>query len=439
MNLIRKKHISRRTVLRGVGATVALPFLDAMVPAGVALAQTAAAPKPRLGYFYLPHGAIMERWTPTGEGTDFAMSDILEPLSPFRDYLTVISNLDNASAVSSAVHAITPGTWLSCAPPRRSHAPLVATTVDQIFARQIGQDTKQPSIEGAVEPRGGDSACDGTYGCSVGNTISFRDPTTPLPMEHNSRKFFSRLFGRGATEAEREKIAEDFRSLLDMVAGEAGNLRRDLGAADRVVLDNYLESVREIERRVNLAEAEDLTQYDLPELPAGVPNIDEHLRLMLDMMVVAYQANITRVASLMMAAEVSNTAYTHLGISEAFHPLSHHAGNPVSIDRLAVIQRYHSEVFANFLEKLSQIQDGENTILENAMFLYGGNMSNSNAHDHYPLPTLVVGKGAGRIKGGQHLVYPDRTPLANLHLTMLQRAGIEMDSFGDSTGAFAEL
>ena len=439
MMVIRKKHISRRTVLRGLGVTVALPFLDAMVPASTALAQTAAASKPRLGYFYLPHGAIMERWTPTGEGRDFALSPILEPLAPFRDYLTVVSNLDNASAVSSAVHAITPGTWLSCVPPRRSHAPFVGQTADQLAALHIGQDTKQPSIEASVEPRGGDSACDGTYGCSVGNTISFRDPTTPLPMEHSPRKFFQRLFGRGATEAERERIANDFRSILDMVSEEAGGLKQQLGAADRVVLDSYLQSVREIERRVDLAEAEDLTQYDLPDLPAGVPNIDEHLRLMLDMMVVGYQANITRVASLMMAAEVSNTAYTHLGISEAFHPLSHHANNPVSIDRLAVIQRYHSEAFAAFLEKLSQIQDGEGTILDNAIFLYGGNMSNSNAHDHYPLPTLVAGKGCGKIKGGQHLVYPARTPLANLHLTLLQRAGVPVETFGDSTGAFAEI
>ncbi len=437
--VIRKRHISRRMMLRGVGAAVALPFLDAMVPAGVALAKTAAAPRPRMGFFYLPHGAVMDRWTPATEGRDFAFSPILEPLERHREHLTVVSNLDNANAVSSAVHAITPGTWLSCAAPRRSHAPHVGTTIDQIAAQHIGQDTPMPSIEAAVEPRGGDSACDGTYGCSVGNTISFRNPTTPLPMEHSPRRFFTTLFGRGETREARARIADDFRSVLDMVAGETGALKRDLGAADRATLDNYLDSVREIERRVDLTEAEDLTRFDLPELPAGVPNIQEHLRLMFDMIAIGYEANITRVASLMMAAEVSNTAYTHLGISEAFHPLSHHAGNRGQMDKLVVIQRYHSEVFADFLDKMANISDGENTVLDNAIFLYGGNMSDSNAHNHYPLPILVAGKGAGTIRGNQHLVYDERTPLANLHVTLMQRAGIPMESFADSTGPFSEV
>ncbi len=436
---IRKKHLSRRTMLQGVGAAVSLPFLEAMVPAGTALAQTAAAPKPRMGYFYLPHGAIMDRWTPETAGRDYVMPEILSPMERHRAYLTVVSNLDNKSAVSSAVHAITPGTWLSCAPPRRSHAPYVGTTADQVAAAHIGQDTKQPSVEAAIEARGGDSACDGTYGCSVGNTISFRNPTTPLPMEYSPRKFFATLFGRGATKDERDEIAEDFRSVLDMIGGEAKTLKRDLGAQDRVVLDNYLDSVREIERRVAMVEQEDLTQYDLPDLPTGVPDFDQRLNLMFDMIAIGYQANVTRVATMMMAAEVSNTAYTHIDIADAFHPLSHHQNKRPNMDKLVILQRYHMQRFAEFLDKLAEMPDGEGSVLDNAIFLYGGNMSNSNAHDHYPLPITVVGKGAGTIKGGQHLVYPERTPLANLHLTLLQKAGVPIESFGDSDGVLSEV
>lgn len=436
---ITKKHLSRRHLLRAAGTSVALPFLDAMVPAATALAQTAAAPKPRMGFFYLPHGAIMRDWTPDSVGRDFELKPILKPFEPFRDQLTIVSGLGNKPAVSSAVHAITPGTWLSCAAPRRSHAPFGGTTADQIAAKLIGQDTALPSIEVAAEEKGGSAACDGTYGCSFGNTISFSSPTTPLPMEFSPKKFFAKLFGEGRNDTERAMIANDYQSLLDMVAAETNTLRKSLGATDRAMLDNYLDSVREIERRVQNLESRDLSMYELPELPSGIPDFDDRLNLMFDMIALAYQANMTRVVSFMMAAEVSNQAYNHIGIPDAFHPLSHHNNTPASLDKLSKLQTWHSEVIARFLGKLQAIPDGENNLLENSIFLYGSNMSNSNAHDHFPLPSVVLGRGAGSIKGGQHLKYDDHTPLANLLLTLLQRAGMPLEQHGDSTGSFAEV
>ncbi|MGA0804903.1 MAG: DUF1552 domain-containing protein [Pseudohongiellaceae bacterium] len=436
---ITRKHLSRRHLLRAAGTSIALPFLDAMVPAATALAQTAAAPKPRMGFFYLPHGAIMRDWTPDAVGKDFELKSILRPFEPFRDQLTIVSGLGNKPAVSSAVHAITPGTWLSCAPPRRSHAPFGGITADQVAAQYIGQDTALPSIEVATEEKGGSAACDGTYGCSFGNTIAFSSATTPLPMEYSPKKFFAKLFGEGRNDAERAMIADDYQSLLDMVASEANTLKKSLGASDRAMLDNYLDSVREIERRVQNLESRDLSVYELPELPAGIPNFDERISLMFDMIALAYQANMTRVVSFMMAAEVSNQAYNHIGIPDAFHPLSHHNNAAASLDKLSKLQTWHSEVIARFLGKLQAIPDGENNLLENSIFLYGSNMSNSNNHDHFPLPSIVLGRGAGAIKGGQHLKYDDHTPLANLLLTLLQRAGVPVEQHGDSTGTFAEV
>ena len=350
--------------------------------------------------------------------------------------MTVVSGLDNKPARSSAVHAITPGTWLSCTPPRRSSAPFGGVTADQVAAQHIGQDTAFPSIEVAAEEKGGSAACDGTYGCSHGNTISFSNPSSPLPMEYSTKKFFAKLFGEGASDQERAMIANDYKSLLDMVREEAGTLKRSLGAADQVRLDAYLDSVREIERRVHNNESRDLSIYELPEIPVGIPNFDEQIKLLFDMIALSFQANMTRVVSFMMAAEVSNQAYPHIGIPDAFHPLSHHNNNPASLNKLAQLQTWHSQMIADFLGKLALLPDGENTVLQNSIFLYGSNMSNSNAHDHYPLPTVVLGGGAGKIKGNQHLKFDNHEPLANLLLTLLQRADIPVESHGDSTGTF---
>lgn len=436
---ITKKHLPRRALLRGLGAAMSLPFLEAMVPACTALAATVAAPKARMGFFYLPHGAIMDQWTPDATGSNFELKEILKPLAAYKKQMTIVSGLGNKPAESSAVHAITPGTWLSCVAPERSHAPNGGITADQIAAQVIGQNTPLPSLEVATEAQGGAAACDGTYGCSYGNTIAFRTPNLPLPMEASPRRLFKKLFGQGQTPEERLMVQNDYVSILDMVQSEAEALKKQLGAQDRVRLDGYLDSVREIERRVMLTAERDDTNYDTPELPVGVLGFDQQLRIMFDMIALAYQIDQTRVASFMMAAEVSNQAYTHVGISDAFHPLSHHNNNPASIAKLVTLQAYHSTVFADFLKKLSEMNEGEGSVLDNSIFLYGSNMSNSDRHNHFPLPSLVIGGGAGALKGNQHLKYEDRTPLANLLLTLLRRADIAVDAIGDSTGELAEV
>jgi len=435
---IFKKHLSRRTFLRGAGVAVGLPFLDAMVPAWTAIAQTAASPKPRMGFMYLPHGAIMEAWTPATEGAGFELSPILKPLAAFQKQLTIVSQLQNKGAIAPPVHALQPGTWLSCVLPEMGQDPHGGVTADQIAAAHIGQDTPLPSIEVATEGRGGSGACDRSYGCSYGNTISFRTPTTPLPMESDPKKLFERLFGQGDTAQERKAIAKQYSSILDLVSQEAADLQRSLDGPDRARLGDYLESVREIERRVQKMEAQDLTSLDLPDVPVG-PNFDQRLNLMFDMIALAYQANLTRVFTYMMAGEGSNVTYNHIGVSDAFHPLSHHQNDKAKKDRLIKIQTYHSQVFAKFLDKLSKMPDGDGSVLDHSILLYGSNMSNSNAHDEYPLPTIVVGGGAGKIKGNQHLRYPDKTPLANLLRTLLDRAGVPVEKFGDSTGVFSEV
>jgi hypothetical protein len=445
---ITKKHLSRRTFLRASGVSIGLPLLSAMVPAGTVLSQTAAAAKPRLGFFYLPHGAIMDntthgsemnRWTPDVVGRDFDLKPILEPFTPLKQHMTVVSRLGNKPAESSSVHAIIPGTWLSCVHPQPSQSPNAGISVDQIAARHIGQETPLPSLELATEERGGTSGCDGTFGCSYSRTISFRTPTTPLPMEADPGKVFAKIFGRGNTAAEREEISRTFTSVLDMVTAEVAHLERGLGAADKAIVADYLDSVREIERRVELLGARDLSGVDVPEIPVAVPDFDGRLRLMFDLLAVAYQTNMTRIATFMMAAEVSNTPYPHIGVPDAFHPLSHHAENKQSMEKLAIVQRYHSDVFAGFLTKLASLPDGDGgSMLDNSIFLYGSNMSNSNKHDSFPLPTVVFGHGGG-IKGHQHLKYADRTPIANLLFTMMLRAGVPVESVGDSTGDFAEV
>jgi hypothetical protein len=366
------------------------------------------------------------------------LKPILEPFAPHRKYLTVVSGLGNRTAESPAVHAIHPGTWLTCVAPPRSQTPNGGVSIDQIAARHIGQETPLPSLELATEERGGSGGCDGTYGCSYSRTISFRTPTTPLPMEADPAKVFEKIFGRGTTDAERAAIASDFSSVLDLVTAEIKDLERGLGAEDRVMVNDYLDSVRELERRIQLLGARDLSNVEMPEVPVASPAFDERLKLMFDLLAVAYQTNMTRIATFMMAAEVSNMSYAHIGVPDAFHPLSHHAENKPAMEKLAQVQRYHSEVFADFLAKLAAIPDGDaGTMLDSSILLYGSNMSNSNQHDSFPLPLLVFGGANGAVKGNQHLRYPDRTPIANLHYTLMLRAGVPVDRIGDSTGELA--
>jgi hypothetical protein len=438
---ITRRYISRRAVLRGAGAAIALPFLDAMVPAATAFAATAAAAKPRLGFFYFPHGAIMDKWTPAGSGTDFELGQILQPLQPFREHLTVVSNIGNKPGESRAVHALVPATWLSCVHPKESLSPDMAPTVDQIAAEKIGQDTSWPSLEVATaQGQGQGSACERGYGCAFSGTLSFRNASTPLPIESNPRQLFLRLFGQGDTARERQYLARQTNSLLDMIAEETNQLSRTLGPQDRATLDDYLSSVREVERRVNNNAHSDVARMQLPEVPGATSqNFDEHLAVMFDLMALAYQGNLTRIQTFMIAPEVSEQTYNHIGVPDAFHALSHHANDEAKKARLVQIQRYHTQQFARFLTKLAEMREGDGTMLDHSLFLYGSNMSNSNAHNQYPLPTAVIGRAGGKVKGGQHLDFPQRTPLANVLLTMLQRTGVDVASVGDSTGAIAQM
>jgi hypothetical protein len=436
--LVTKKHLSRRTVLRGLGVSVSLPLLDAMIPAGTALAQTAAAPKPKLGFFYLPHGAVMDRWKPAATGRAFELPQILEPFEPFKGDMTIVSGLRNQAAEGAGVHSVNPGTWLSCTSPfwPKTDDPERGISADQIAARTIGADAPFPSLELCTEVKpGSGQACSAEFGCGFGSTISFRTARQPLPMEHNPRKLFYRLFGQGDTAAEREAIVEQTGSLLDLVGEEASSLRGKLGPADQARMAEYLDSVREIERQAQKMADQDFSKLDLPDAPAGVPqDFDEHINLMFDLAALAYEAGLTRVVTMMMAAEISMLTYNQVNISEAFHPLSHHQNNPDKLARLAIVQRYHSAVFARFLEKLRNTPDGDGSLLDHSILLYGSNMSDSNLHNANPLPSAVFGRGYGALAGGQHLEFAADTPHANLILTLLARAGVPLESLGNSTG-----
>jgi hypothetical protein len=435
-------------MLKGVGASVGLPLLDAMIPAATALAQTAAAPKLRAGFFYLPHGAIMwntahgpdmDHWTPSGAGAEFRLSPIMEPLEKHKHLVTSFANLENKASQNS-VHSVNPATWLSGAKPDlQAPGASMTATIDQIIANRIGQDTTLPSLEVASETTIQVAACSGgSGGCYYSSTLSFRNGTSPLPMEFNPRKVFAQLFGEGDTPEERETIAKHTKSILDLISERTNELQRTLSATDRVVLDEYLDTVREIERRVEKAEQRDLSGLTLPEAPIGeLDSFDEQVRLMFDLIALAYQANLTRVASYIMVAEGTNRTYNHIGIPDAFHPLSHHANNLERLHKLVSIQRYHMEVFAEFVDKLATIPDGEGSLLDNSMFLYGSNMSNSDRHNNYPLPNILVGGGCGALEGGQHIALPEHTSLSNLLLTVLNKAGLELKTFADSSGEIA--
>jgi len=443
---VTKRHLSRRTVLRGAGVTLALPLLDAMIPAATALAQTAAVPKLRMGFFYIPHGAIMgntvhgpemDRWTPSGAGADFKLSPILKALEPHKRYVTSFGNLQNQAMVGG-VHSLAPATWLSGTKPDKGSASAsMSTTLDQVVAKNIGQNTSLPSLEVASETTQQAAACSGSA-CFYNTTLSFRDAHSPLPMEHNPRKVFIQLFGEGDTPEERAAISDQTKSLLDRVRDRINALRRDLGAGDRAVLDNYVETVREIERRVQLASSRDLSAITVPEAPIGeLTSFGDQVDLMFDLIALAYQADLTRVASYIMVAEGTNRTYNHIGVSDSFHPVSHHANDLTRLEKLVKIQTWHIERFAAFLAKLAKVPDGDGTLLDHAMFLYGSNMSNSDRHNGHPLPTLLVGGGNGRLKGSQHVDPREPTPIANLHLTILDKINAKQEKFGDSTGLIA--
>ena len=441
---LTKKHLPRRTFLRGMGVTMALPLVDAMIPARTLLAQTAANPRARLGFVYVPHGAIMDKWTPATEGAGFEFTPILKPLESHRDYLNVVTGLGHRAADTTAVHSLSPTTWLSGVRPKATQGvdALAGVTADQIAAQAIGQDTPLPSMELATEDHSGlIGSCDRDYGCIYMNTLSWRTPTTPLPMEINPRKVFERMFGEGGSVTQRLARIQEDRSILDAISREASSLQGQLGAADRQTMTQYLENVREIERRIQRAEQSQGDQdLELPARPAGVPfDFEEHVKLMYELMALSYQADITRVITFMVSREVSNRTYTQVGVTDGHHAISHHQNRAEKMEKNVRIQTFNVNQFKGFLDKMKQTPDGDGSLLDHSVILYGSNMSNSNAHDHFPLPNLVGGGAAGRMKGGRHLRYADHTPMTNLLVTMLDKVGVKQESLGDSTGTLANL
>jgi len=439
---VTKKHLSRRTFLKTAGATLALPFLESMVPAMTA--RAAINPGTRLAFVYLPHGAIMDRWTPKTDGRDFEFTPILKALEPFRDYVNVISGLGHKAADSTAVHSLSPTTWLSGIRPKPTQGPdaFAGITADQIAAQKIGQNTVLPSMELATEDHSGlIGECDRDYGCIYMNTLSWRTPTTPLPMEINPRKVFERMFGQGSNAAERLARKQQDRSILDGFVQQTSALQKKLGPRDRNTMNDYLESVREIERRIQKTGIEQ-TDVDVavPPTPAGIPySYEDHVKLMYDLVVLGFQANITRIITFMVAGEISNRTYPQVGVPDGHHAISHHQNRPDKMEKNVKIQTYHIGLFAQFLEKMRSTRDGDGSLLDHSVLLYGSNMSNSNAHNHFPLPNLVVGGASGRLKGNRHLRYPDHTPMTNLLLSVLDKAGVELETLGDSTGNMANL
>jgi hypothetical protein len=443
--IVTKKALSRRTFLRGAGTAVALPLLDAMIPSMTALAQTPAAPQRlrRLGYVYMPMGCDRARWTPPGAGERLdELSPSLAPLAPVKDHVTVISNLELRNAYPGT-HATSNSSFLSAARARLTESAdyYLGTTADQVAARQIGRDTQLPSLELSMDLLSLAGQCDNGYACVYQNCLSWSSPTTPLPSEAHPRIVFERLFGDGATTAERRAALRNRASLLDSVMEEFTRLNNQLGAADRARVAQYLDTIREVERRIQRAEAS-ARDNPLPDLdrPAGVPSsYADHARLMFDLQVLAFQGDVTRVITFQLARETSNRTYPEIGVPDPHHPLSHHGNDPRKVEKIARINRFHVGLFAEFLAKLRATPEGNGTLLDHSLVLYGSGMGNPNVHDHDNLPILVAGGAAGRMRGGRHLRFAQPTPLANLHLTLLDKVGVRLDSFADSRGRMDEL
>jgi hypothetical protein len=432
---LTKKHISRRTFIRSsVGATFALPLLDAMVPAQTPLARTAAAPLQRFGFIYVPHGSIMKEWTPLQDGAGFDYSPILKPLERFRSQVNVLTGLANNGENG---HSPSTAMWLSGTFPAKGSVIKLNTTVDQLIAQKIGQGTPFPSIELATEDHSSHlGSCAGDFLCSYMSTISWRTPTQPLPMEINPRVVFERMFGGdAATPEERRARVERNNSILDAVGESVSDLQRGLGARDRAKLTEYLDNVREIERQIQQTEKRAATLVDVPPTPVGVPEAwEEHAKLMFELMALAYQGNITRVVSFMLARELSTLSYPQIGVADGHHPVSHNNNVPEQMAKKAKIDMYHLDLFGNFLDRLRSTPDGDGNLLDHSMFLYGSGMSNGNLHTHDNLPILLVGGAAGRLKGDRHIKMKANTPLSNVMMAILDKAGVATDHFGESSG-----
>lgn len=441
--IITKKALPRRTFLRGMGASLALPLLDAMIPAASAATKAAARPVRRLGYVFLPMGCDQSRWTPPGyDGKLGELSPILSSLAPVKEHVTALTNLELRNAYPGS-HATSNSSFLSAAKAKHTESSdyYLGTTADQLAAQQIGQETQLPSIELSMDMLQTTGQCDNGYACVYQNNLSWSSPTTPLPSEAHPRIVFERLFGEGGSSEERRAALRKRASLLDWVTEDMASLKRKLGPADQARVGQYLDTVREVERRIQKAEA-DAAKGALPDLerPIGVPAAyADHARLMFDLQVLAMQGDITRVCTFQLARETSNRTYPEIGVSDPHHPLSHHGNDPEKIARMAKINAFHVSLFSYYLQRLKATPEGDGTLLDHSLILFGSGIGNPNVHDHTNLPILVAGGAAGGMKGGRHIRYQEPVPLANLHLTMLDKVGVKIDSFADSNGKITEL
>jgi hypothetical protein len=442
--IITKKCLSRRAMLRGIGATLALPLLDGMVPALSALAKTAAGGVKRLGVIYTPNGMNMLQWLPVGEGTGFTFSPILEPLSPFRDQLVVVSGLADRYGwpqgdEGTGDHARASATFLTGVHVKKTEGADIqgGVSMDQIAAQTLGRNTQLASLELALESVEFLGACDAGYSCAYANTIAWRSPTTPLPMENDPRAVFERLFGASDTTDAASRLGriQKERSILDAVIEDVIDLQRTLGPRDRTKMVEYLDAIRDVERRIQKAEEQSARELPVVEQPAGIPGtFESHARLMFDLLTLAFQTDMTRVATFMLGHEVSGRSYPEIGVPDSHHPVSHHQNYPEKLAKLAKINTFHVEQFAYFLEKLRSTPDGDGSLLDRSILLYGSGISDSNVHLHDNLPLLLAGGGAAGIQGGRHLQYAKDTPVTNLYLSMLDRVGVAVENIGDSSG-----
>jgi len=442
--IITRKHLSRRTMLRGLGATLALPLLDGMVPALSALAKTAARPARRMAIIYTPNGMMMPNWTPKGEGTAFEFSPILEALTPYRERLVVLSGLADKYGwpqgdEGTGDHARAAATFLTGVHVKKTEGADIqgGISMDQIAAKALGAETQLASLELAIESVEFLGACDSGYSCAYANTIAWRSPTTPLPMENEPRAVFERLFGGSDSTdlaSRAARIAKE-KSILDSVTDRVRELQRGLGNRDQVKINEYLEAVRDVERRIQKAEEQSSRELPVVDRPAGIPGtFEEHARLMFDLLLLSFQTDLTRISTFMLGREVSGRAYPEIGVPDSHHPTSHHQNDPEKLAKLQKINAFHLKQFAYFVERMRTTPDGDGSLLDHSALLYGSGISDSNIHMHDNLPLVLMGGADGRIKGGRHVVYPKDTPVTNLFVNMLDMIGVPVETLGDSTG-----
>ena len=438
--MISRKAIPRRALLRGLGATLALPLLDSMVPALTAMRQSAARPATRFGVMYVPNGMIMDQWTPAAEGAGYELTPTLSPLTPHRSDVLVLSQMACVPTPGrpGGAHAKASTRFLTDVSPPTSETWLDAgISIDQILARELGGSMQAASLELAVESSETDGACDVGFACAYTNTLSWLGPATPLPTENNPRVVFERLFGDSRTTDARARAARlrEDRSVLDSVRDELATLQSAIGPGDRAKLAEYLQSVRDVERRIQAAESRGASELPVIGRPAGVPgSYQDHVRLMCDLQVLAYQTDVTRVVTFMLGREFSGVTYPQIGVPDAHHPITHHQQEAEKIAKVVKINHYHVTQFAYLLERMRSTPDGDGSLLDHSMLMYGAGIGECNAHDPRHIPLLLAGGASGHLKGGRHIRYPKETPLANLHLTLLDKLGVRLDRIGDSTG-----